>query len=228
MDARPVIPAPLVVSAGDLAGLVACAVAFEEHAAQRAGPAPVVRPFVTSGPEADARRQAARAQAEHYGLAFEDAPACDGWSVGALAAGLLSAGESARRHARPRVVWGVHAGVDTDPEGVALDACGRTLDLCLLVSRLLNLDPAARAVDVEAPLADLSDRQLADLGVDLGVPVARCCWWWGGGGSAPLDERGDAVRRAEESRWLGVLKGVGWGGPATVVVRPGDRAGAPR
>lgn len=79
-----------------------------------------------------------------------------------------------------RVLWPVVPGAATDAElrtEVIADCCDRSL----LVGQLASLDaprtgPGSRGVRVETPYADVTDRQLAELLLDLGAPLAAC-WW---------------------------------------------------
>ena len=98
------------------------------------------------------------------------------------------------------VVWPVHAGPGAEPD---LDRVALAIDRALLVSRLVALDAADHgcpAIRVDTPYADFTDRQLAELALDLDAPV-HTCWWWGGqGGSAA----------AERQRWTAALQSCGW------------------
>ena len=116
---------------------------------------------------------------------------------------LVCAVFAAMRRDASRVTWPVHFfdGTDVDLDGVA-DA----VDRALLVTRLVALDTQP-GVRVEVPYADFTDRQLAELAVDLGAPI-RTCWWWHAQlaeGGAPNDEF-----RAEHRRWTDVLREAGW------------------
>jgi hypothetical protein len=75
----------------------------------------------------------------------------------------------------------------------------RIADAGVYASRLASL--TGRPIRVETPYADLSDRQLADLAVDMDLPVWLCDW--------ALDPS------PERDRWVAVLKEAGWiGDPA--------------
>lgn len=202
----------LVIADGDLPGLLACAAAARGDeltgstgsaggSGRRSGsalwfPAPL---------DAD-RRDAARRHADLYGLAVVDSPdepeptgvartSDDGPGATHL---LLDAAECARSAGLDGVVWPIHAGETLD-----LDRVARAVDRALLVSRLVALDAPAEgrgAVGIDAPYADFTDEQVAELALDMDLP-APTCWWWSGGGA-----RGAAARE----RWLIALRAVGW------------------
>ncbi len=109
-----------------------------------------------------------------------------------------------------RIVWPVHSGAasesDLRTEAIA-DACDRSL----LVSQLASLDaprtgPGSRGVRIETPYADLTDGQLAELAIDLGVPLNSCSWCESDDGSAgaPCGNACTACRR-----WAAALKRAG-------------------
>jgi hypothetical protein len=92
----------------------------------------------------------------------------------------------------------------------------------LLVSQLVTLamGPAEqRQVRVRAPYADLTDRQVADLAIDMDAPIWTC-WWMSP--AIPDDLRSEAER--ERVKWSTLMKESGWTGSlearALVVVRP--------
>lgn len=93
---------------------------------------------------------------------------------------LLDACSIAMSRGIRRVVWGVQ--IDEEGEGTSrLDRIARVLDRAILVGRLATLDaPSSGAVEVvvETPLADLTDRQVVDLALDLSV-AHDTCWWRG-------------------------------------------------
>jgi hypothetical protein len=79
-----------------------------------------------------------------------------------------------------RLVWPIHSGAASEADlrtDVLADACDRSL----LAGQLASLDaprtgPGSRGVRIETPYADLTDRQMAEIVIDLGAPVAAC-WW---------------------------------------------------
>lgn len=120
---------------------------------------------------------------------------------------LIDACTDAATHGRTEVVWPVQftaGGRGTG--GLDLDLVSRASDRALLVTRLMTLDAGAHgvpALHVETPFVDLTDRQVADLALDLAAPVA-CCWWWEGAESG--DEAG-----ALRARWTAALRAAGFG-----------------
>jgi hypothetical protein len=112
---------------------------------------------------------------------------------------LLEAGRAAIELGAGRVVWSVHAGVPGRPEELDLDAASREADRALLVTRLLALDAESHGVQsirIEPPLADLTDRQLVELALDLDAPIRLCGWW-------------SDVGSDEHARWMGALDACG-------------------
>lgn len=99
----------------------------------------------------------------------------------------------------------------------SVEALARELDRTLLVSRLVTLDAAEHGVavfEVQAPLMDLSDVQVAEMALDLDVPIWRA-WWWevaeGKRANDPaLGERANACR----ARWCSALEALGWSAKA--------------
>lgn len=75
----------------------------------------------------------------------------------------------------------------------------RIVDAGVHVGRLASL--GERSLRVDTPYADLSDRQLADLAVDMDLPVWLCDW-----AIEPSPDR---------DRWVAVLKEAGWVGDPT-------------
>lgn len=101
-------------------------------------------------------------------------------------------------------------GIDEVP---SVENLARELDRCLLVSRLVTLDAAEHGVgvfEVQTPLMDLSDAQVAELALDLDVPIWRAWWWEAAAGKRAKDpalaERATALR----DRWCGALESLGW------------------
>jgi hypothetical protein len=61
---------------------------------------------------------------------------------------------------------------------------------------------------IQVPYADLTDRQLADLVLDMDLPIWTC-WWWGLA-RGPRNVGGAEVARAEYEKWDELLKEAGW------------------
>jgi hypothetical protein len=66
----------------------------------------------------------------------------------------------------------------------------------------LGAGAAGALVRVEAPYADFSDRQLAELVIELDLPVWTC-WWWG----ATND---DQPAWSDRQHWTSLLRELGW------------------
>ncbi len=199
----------LVISDGSIASLVACAAAREaivSAGGDEKAPRPIVL-FVPVGDETNrARRMAVEKQARLYELDIAEGraelrgPGAHG-SFGAglsESVNLISATYQAAQLGCDLVVWPVQFTGTPEVERIA-----RVVDRALLVTRLASLDGTEHgrpAIRVDTPFADLTDKQMADLVIDMNTPV-EMCWWWGG-----KDEQ--ALARAE--RWVPVLQGLGW------------------
>lgn len=228
----------LIIANGGLLSLIAMAAAREAVLAGAARDArrPVVMTPALEGPTAPARRNAVARQADLYDLELLDAPV-PGQAVGGSQAGPASAqplvGESQSRllmHAAyaaasrglMSVVWPVRAG---QGEAIDLEQAAKACDRAVLIARIAGLDAdehGVASIRVQTPFLDLTDRQIADLALDLAVP-ANECWWWKDAYLArlertgPNDERGDAGLRpgepeawAEFRRWVPTLRECGW------------------
>ena len=119
---------------------------------------------------------------------------------------LMDACTDTATQGRTEVVWPVQftaGGRGTG--GLDLDLVSRASDRALLVTRLMTLDAGSHGVPslrVETPFVDLTDRQVADLAVDLAVPVSSC-WWWEG---AETGDEAGALR----ARWTAALRAAGF------------------
>ncbi len=229
----------LVISDGGVAALVACMAAREAlyaGASAAAGAEPAKsgveaarknaeatrtflrdrRPLVFMGElpagSGAARRKAVERQCAALDLELVEPSPADvppsGAPAGERATRLLvSAAFAAAKREAARVLWPVHFFDGTD---VNLDSVADAIDRALLVTRLLGLD-SQPGVRVEVPYADFTDRQLAELAVDLDAPV-RTCWWWYAqlAPTPPGDSAGPDEFRAEFHRWNQVLRECGW------------------
>lgn len=203
------VPTGLVMVDGDLPALLACAAASRADrlvspGGDRRGSSAWTPPGLDTPREVAAQRQA-----EFFGLAMigpehrQPEPARDAaWTESLM---LLEASRAAAESGLHAVVWPIHAGPELD-----LDQAARAVDRALLVSRLASLDAEARGIapiEVHAPYADFTSEQVAELALDMDLPVSLC-WWW--------DDPGDDARRARQS-WLETLESVGWRGAAPEV-----------
>jgi len=123
---------------------------------------------------------------------------------------LIAAAYVAARHGYEIVVWPVQFGGTGGLDTPDIDRIARTTDRALLVTRLVSLDAEEHGkpgIRVESPYVDFSDRQIADLALDMSLPV-ETCWWWSegvpqGGSRTPLAD-------SELERWTAALREVGW------------------
>lgn len=211
----------LIIVDGGLEGLLACMAASEawtgrDTADDRDRPAVWV-PHV-SGPSADVRHQAAERQADLAGLAIlaSGSERLDTSAGRQLTQVLVDATYAGAEHGFQAVLWPVHGGLKGTGEGIDLEEVTRCVDRALLVSRLVSLDApdlGSEAIRIETPYADFSDRQIAELAIDLDLPV-ETCWWWPSGETQTASEA-----RAEQERWLDVLQAAGWVQQAADTVR---------
>jgi len=224
-------PRTLVISDGGVGSLVACMAAREalyaaasaQAGASRAPEGDSLsvglrarRPLVFMGelPPATgtARRRAVERQCAALDLelidpAPVDVPPSDAPAGERVTRLLLCAGFAAARRDVARVVWPVHF---FDGNDVDLDGVSGAIDRAILVTRLLGLD-SRPGVRVEAPYADFTDRQLAELAVDLDAPL-RTCWWWHAqlAGAQAGEPSGVDLFRTEHRRWAGLFREAGW------------------
>lgn len=213
----------LIISDGSLAALVACAAARESLIASgvdEKSPRPIVL-FTPVGDETNhARRVAIEKHARLYELDMVDAaadlrgPGAHGVDGGGLhqTLSLITATYQAATLACDQVVWPIQIGGQS-PD---LESVARVIDRAVLVTRLASLDGAEHgrpAIRIDTPYADLSDRQLADLAIDMNVPVEHT-WWWPGAQSGKSE-----LAARELERWFPVLQSLGWS-PATRTATP--------
>lgn len=219
---QPSAHAPLVLLDGDLPGLVALASACESialdiesgHTSDRRGQADAQRVTAMldySAPDPDnARLRAARSQAERFGARWISEsggaapPAAESGHARTLA--LLQAfGEAARRHSTS-VVWPIWQGRLAGEGTPSLDAVATEMDRAELVTRLAGLDLTNAAASdagglfIETPYADLDHASIADLSVDLDVPVGLA--WWAS----------SSIAQAVRSTWDEALRSAGYRG----------------
>lgn len=183
---------------GDLPALVMLCIAaerwhLEAGGAAGEGPMALVEEFGGAVPFV-------RRQAELLGCEAVEVPEVEGESRVLLGAALAAGARGATR-----LVWPVTLGEPLASKGPhapdALDAVALACDRAIQIGRLASLDLPGAGIIVEAPLADLSDRQVAELALDLDAPVELCRWWG-------VDE--DASAR----RWRSALLAIGWRSPA--------------
>lgn len=179
-----------ILSDGGLESLAACAAARESILAsgQANSPKPVVWPTTNPGVTALARHRAIERQAAIFDLELAPAGAVAATKERSSPAGLVGSGElqtrdliaasfGSLRLGSASLVWPARAASGDD---VALDNAARIADRALLVSRLVAMDAmdhGAPGFVIETPYVDLTDRQIADLVLDMDLPI-QLCWWW--------------------------------------------------
>lgn len=210
-----------MVGDGGLSSILACSAAAD--AALLAEPDPEkrrqIRPVLwvspVPGPTATARRWVSRRQAELFDFELVEEPEPAQPAPGASThaewpwdtLNLVKASVAAVGRGCGSVVWPVHS---SQPQSPDLDEVSRAVDRALLVGRLIALDADLHhgpGFHIETPMVDLSDRQIADLVLDMDLPVGLC-WWW----HAEMGRDGTAEFRREHERWVTVLRDVGWRG----------------
>lgn len=104
----------------------------------------------------------------------------------------------ARQHGIRRILDSVQIGRD-------VDRLGRLAEEAAILGDLSGLEPGADPVDIDLPLFDLSDAQLVELAMDLGVPF-RQFWPCDEAESTPCGHCGGCTR------WQSALRapGVTW------------------
>ena len=229
----------LIISDGGVSALLAVAAASERR--RLSGPAgadqsgTLIYVWCAEGPESPRKASASQVQADLYGLPVipkhipiwrgEEPDA--GWAYTLRV--LLEAALLVRELGGGEILWPITA-VAAAGGGPNVDELSRTVNAALLVSQLVSLsgprpvtqpsEDLPRAVRVRTPYADLTDRQIADLILDMDLPVWTC-WFWGEQDS----ETQDAAAK-ERERWIGVLREAGWTGsfdavqPRVVVQSP--------
>ena len=117
--------------------------------------------------------------------------------------GLLLAVAGAARELGLNVLWPVTAPGGTD----ALARIGEHLNRAVLISRLASL--GGQAVEIATPFADYTDEHLADLVLDMDLPIWTCWWFDPHAVEAAMRPRALTLRE----HWTGLLHNAGWRGP---------------
>jgi hypothetical protein len=191
------VPGLLVLSDGCVGGLLAMAVATRDR------DRPVYHWMPDTGPFAAARAAAARRGAELYQVREATAPGEAVSALDVLSGVLLKAGAIAAAVGASEIVWPVNA-----PEGPdSLERASANLQRAVLVSGLMRLEYGG--IEIAAPYADFSDGELADLVLDMDLPIWTC-WWFD-----PGELQGEAAEAAAamRERWTALLQEAGWRGP---------------
>ncbi len=199
-------PPALVLADGGLEGLVAAAIAVERadlptERHVHLWPVPPANEAVRETARAAAERQA---RVLRLGTVAARVPTTGTTEAERTSTLLLRAAFIAAELGCRRVVWPVRAPIDRATRKPDLEASATILDRALLVSRLVSLDLAHSPVPevrIETPLLDLSDAQIADLALDLAVPLSAV-WWATVEGSGTTADHA----RAERERWGALLE----------------------
>lgn len=173
----------LVMSDGGLSALVAMAVAVERRGSAVGRGRVVVVPITRDDDPvliAAVERQAAIIGSTVLRPIATGAQGFEHELRSLVEASLIAVGEGFDVLVNP-----VNAG--DDPDRIA-----RVFDMGLRVAPLVSL--GGRQIQIETPYADLTDRQIADLALDMDLPVWLSHW------SSPT----------ERERWAALLKEVGW------------------
>ena len=206
----------MVLLDGDLPSVVALAAIREEMEVHRREARPgsgtsgrvAVCGIPWNGPLGGLFYSAIRRLAEVDGLPIIDAAMpdfCNSTSPGLReSTGLLACAHAAAAAGYSRVVWPITAGAG---EGVDIDRAAAIMDRALLCGRLVAIDASSHGrpgIHIETPYADLSDKQVADLALDMAVPLEGC-WWW-----SDRETGTDAGAELARARWMPRLMEMGY------------------
>jgi hypothetical protein len=127
-------------------------------------------------------------------LAEQDGPAIEAETIGLI---MIRALQVARSLGATRVIWPAWAPTDHAGEPI-VERVAAAIDAATLASRFASTlghlgGEAAPAPRIETPLADLTDRQVADLADDFSLDFSAC-WWHRTGDEHPW-------AAAESARW---------------------------
>lgn len=191
----------LILFDGSIVSVLACAAIAEEAGRDDAAPRGMLMLFPPT--HAADRRLSTVLQrcAELFAMEVLASPAPD--DAGSRSPGeqesrdLLAAGYAGARQSCTRILWPVNAAAG---DGLDLDRIAAAHDRSILVSRLVALDAGQHGVPglrLDTPYIDLSDRQVADLAVDMDLPLDQCGWW-------------EVQPGGQRERWTRVLREAGW------------------
>ncbi len=201
------MPQTIVISDGNLPALVAACLAAEEARERDTVGLWAVHAATGGGASHSPVERAIQAHAELLGaeiIGAGDPAQPSGGDAATPSGALLQAATAAAAAGASRLIWPEVAAGD-------LDRMAREADRALLISRLVGLDEAAPArFEIETPLLDLTDEQVAELALDLDAPVWRCWWWSIVRGAEEAEAPVVALARAQDERWTGALRRVGW------------------
>ncbi len=146
---------------------------------------------------------------------------------------LLAACHAALKRGIGRVVWPVHigdvGGLGGPDQPPPLDLIADACDRAMLASQLASVDAgrSSMGVTIELPYVDFTDRQMIEVALDLGVPMAGCWWCARDGGKGVTTPCGQCDGC---SRWQHALTAASPGTTMVQVVgglglKKGQRAG---
>lgn len=165
----------MILAFGDVPSLVACGIAAHRPVARDGGGATLLIPSVLS----DAEQSSIQLTASLLDLDTAPLSLAEDLDDTLL---LYHAARHAAAAGAEQLVWPAHPAPDPSRPG-AIDRIASAIDRATLVSRLVNLDawsspaPGSPEIQIDAPLADLSDVQVADLVADMELPI-DACWFW--------------------------------------------------
>ena len=184
----------VILADGDLPGLVCACLAAEQSPIALL---PASRTGELTEP-AELARRAIEAQGDLLGAELLTLPHTPSEPTALLVvAAILTANTGAGRLVSPVI-------------GVDLAGAAREADRALLVQRLIGLDADGPGPAIETPLVDLTDEQVAELAVDVDVPVWRCWWWQALRGGAGVEQKTREIAVASRDRWTTALRACGW------------------
>jgi len=212
----------LVIADGGIAGLLACAAAAADNRTRKSDKADVSVAIWAPALDTQSRplrMPAVTAQAQIYGLCMDSdydrylAPGVPHESdTAAINRVLLSAAALAHSLGAPTVLWPASAGPAAG-DSPDLDRVAETIDRALLVSRLACLG-VPNPVEIRVPYADITDAGLADLVLDMDLPIWTC--WW----AQPTGNQHGNAASAEREYWTGLLRAKGWSGDWAGLLEP--------
>ncbi|MGP1272461.1 MAG: hypothetical protein ACTS22_03935 [Phycisphaerales bacterium] len=160
---------------GDLPGLVALASVSESTLGEDRDRSPVIWPMALA--DGAVQQRCLERQAALYGAIIERVPSRREHEADVL----LDAARWASEHGARQVIVPWHAGVPGACESVDTNRAAEIVERVLLVERLVALE-TSMAPTIDAPYADLTDRQIGDLVLDMGLPLPLV--WWAASPSA--------------------------------------------
>ena len=66
------------------------------------------------------------------------------------------------------------------------------------------------SIRIKTPLADLSARQLAEVALDLNVPIELCWWWKAAELAGGMTSAATSVAMEQRHQWTALFTQLGW------------------